>query len=215
VIKETMFPELTDPDGFAAFSRLTYSAEEWEERHAVFFDAQYIAAQQQLSAVGIHGQIDELAVMVFTTAQEYELIEKAVRNGWSVFNSAEDSVETYPIASNYNVHYTFLRHPAKPYRLEVMRQLEGFSPLHITLAGRAIEAGWNKPIVVHASFKVGSVKEFGEAEAKLLDSGDLILSQGCRSTYGVFAYYAPTIHADDSFDLQVYLKPRVNLRDQA
>lgn len=199
-----------------AFPNMQNGWEQWADRRVRFFDAQKEAAESALATLGIIMPVDEIAILAFDEHQEYHLIDGAVRHGWRVFNAAEDAVDTYPIPSSYRVHYTFLEHPETGYRLEVMRLLEGVSPLHGSLAAQALENEHGTPIMVHASFKVKDLTALGEVEARLLDSGSFMLAQGCRSTYGAFAYYARTQNHDlGSNDLTVYLKPRVNLRDQA
>lgn len=215
-----MIPEVTDPDGWAAFEAMTNTEDTWDLRRREFFDKQIRSAQAAVdfiwstNEVGVDRPVvDELAIMVVDEHQEYHVIEQAVRlGGWEMFNAAPDAVDTYPLPSSYKVHYTFLRRYGTPYRLEVMRLESGVSPLHSVLNTQAFDREWRTPIVVHASFKVPSITALGEVETLLTDNG-FLLAQGCRSTYGAFAYYAPTV--DNATDLQVYLKPRVNLRDQA
>lgn len=209
MIKEDILPETGSGD--AAFDDWQGTHSEWAER-AGYFDYVVSAAQRELDGNSLaHRLIDELAIMVHDEHQEYHLIEQLVRvGGWQLFNAAVDDVSTYPIGSDYKVHYTFLKHPDRGYRLEVMRLMEGLSPLHAILNDRAINVGFGRPILVHASFKVESIGALGNAEDQLLNGG-YMLAQGCRSTYGAFAYYVPT--QDNDGDLSVYLKPRVNLRD--
>jgi hypothetical protein len=218
MISETMLPETSrDSDkSDVAFHDMEQTWERWADRRVRFFDFQKDAAESALAVLGIIMPIDEIAIMVTDEHQEYHLLEGAVRNGWRVFNAAEDAVETYPIKSEYRVHYTFLDHPETGYRLEIMRLLDGISPLHMALSSNAFLADHLTPVMVHASFKVKDLTQLGEIESRLTDSGSFMLAQGCRSTYGAFAYYARTESNDlGSDDLTVYLKPRVNLRDQA
>lgn len=209
------FAEPEDRDD-VAFPNMENGWEQWSDRRVRFFDAQKEAAESALAMMGILIPVDEIAIMAFDEHQEYHLIEGAVRHGWRVFNAAEDAVDTYPIPGSYRVHYTFLDHPETGYRLEVMRMLEGVSPLHNALGTQAMMNDHLTPVMVHASFKVKDLTALGNAEERLTESGSFMLAQGCRSTYGAFAYYARTENHDLADDtLTVYLKPRVNLRDQA
>jgi hypothetical protein len=178
--------------------------------------------------------IDEAAVMVPSHWHAGQFIDKLTGSGWEHFNSADDLVYTNPFGTRYFVHYDFLRSPEIPWRLEVMTMGEGrldgargFSPLHQALwtpdgITRETVGGYRYP-VPHLSFKAPRRTILGTAEPKLqtpqqayskaverLQARGCIHAQTCQSTYGTFGYYLP-----GDATRQLYIKPRVNLRDDA
>lgn len=161
--------------------------------------------------------IDEASVLVPLEA-EADIHEYLVdTNGWERFNTASDTVFTNPFSTRYRVHYAFYRHPAVPYRMEVMvLGDEGFSPLHQALDYLRKERGGPDAYAVpHLSFKPvpRGGQSLHKAYAQAVDyirSHGGIHAQTCQSTYGSFGYYI----GNDALR-QVYLKPRVNLRDVA
>lgn len=174
--------------------------------------------------------VDEVAVLIGPT-----LIRRVrhilVTEGWKEFNNAEDVVYTNPFGTRYSVEYNFFRHPAVPWRLEVMRLQGGFSPLHEALM--AVEWPLGKFPVPHLSFKPVRRKvalpALVYAEAGRPNPGPQlqtwrqaysgavqyirdragIHAQTCQSTYGAFGYFLGNDCAR-----QIYLKPRINLRDE-
>lgn len=93
---------------------------------------------------------------------------------------------------------------------------QGFSPLHAALwpEGRPNPTAEAFPIP-HLSFKPHSVvfDKFGKQKAgnmalKWVQDKGFLLAQGCQSTYGAFWYL---LHQDAT--RQLYVKPRINLRD--
>lgn len=185
-------------------------------------------------------KFDEAAIMV-PGPYHLTLLKSVLRGqGWEHFNAASDLVYTNPFGTRYFVQYDFFRHELKEYRLEVMRPglgaacgLPGFSPLHASLweNGRVpVTAGTQRFPVPHLSFKpirrvLSNTSEreaagreprlqswgqaYGAAVQHLRDKG-FIHAQTCQSTYGRFGYY---IHQD--VQRQIYVKPRVNMRDEA
>lgn len=125
----------------------------------------------------------------------------AARDGYELFNAAQDKVVTSPITASYEVEYWFMRTPFD-YRLELMSVVGGFSPLH-SAATNLNDSGLYK---VHASFKCQSQEAYASAVSTLLRN-DWEPALKCQSTYGRFSYFS---HPDLS---GWYLKPRVNLRD--
>lgn len=151
------------------------------------------------------GPIDEIALSVDNDT-ELRLLSQFLRErGWRQFNEARDNVRTSPIASRYTVQYVFFEHPDKPWRLEVMKMLTGYSPLHGALPRLT---GGQLAIPVHASFKVPDEERYAYAREDL-DSLGYFEAQRCDSTYGRFSYWT----ALDQDKAVPYLKPRVNLRD--
>lgn len=163
---------------------------------------------------------DEAAVMVPTPIVHEMLTKDLLAAGWELFNEAADLVFTNPFGTRYTVEYTFFRHLAWPFRIEVMLlgqpagrdQLVGFSPLHQALwypnGDRPNWASHAEFPIPHLSFKVAEGMKFGQATDLLRGSG-FVPAQVCQSTYGVFGYF---IHNDAM--RQVYVKPRINRRDE-
>lgn len=186
--------------------------------------------------------IDEAAILVPTTYHRDKLMRQLSDAGWEMFNEAQDLVFTNPFSTRYLVRYLFFRHGDYPFRLEVMMtdhglngSMNGFSPLHAALwnEGRPnMNAGAHRFPIPHLSYKPrreivrlpaqvmaeaglvasASLETPGRAFAREVDrlrGKGFIHAQTCQSTYGMFGYY---IHQDA--DRQIYLKPRVNLRDE-
>lgn len=160
--------------------------------------------------------LDEAALLAPNSSVRECLIHELGFGGWQVFNRAADLVFTNPFSTRYVVEYTFLNHPRKPYRLEVMMLGQGFSPLHQALwSPNGVTPEWgNHPIlpIPHLSYKRTG------PEARKLVRKDLdryreelgfILAQACQSTYGEFWYLT---HVDSV--CKMYLKPRINTRDE-
>lgn len=136
--------------------------------------------------------------------------------GYEYFNSAKDTVDTWPFNTTYRVRYHFVRTPAG-YRLEIMHPQydtngNGFSPLHAAMwRPNGSPAEHQSPQfypVVHVSYKLVDRKAYTE-ERELLQVAGATLGQACKSTYGMFSYWLPP-----EAEALVWLKPRVNLRDQ-
>lgn len=159
-----------------------------------------------LDKCGLSHRIDEVSIIVPDDRVAMEILREAVRDGAEFFNSAVDHVNTSPIVSRYTVLYDFLRLPGRNYRVEMMRITGGVSPLH-----SAVEVV--RPFVpIHVSFKVKDGEEFAWASSELERHG-WDKAQHCASTYGAFSYFRKD---RDSYCQtgEIYLKPRVNLRDQ-
>ena len=183
----------------------------------------YISQYSRLLPVGLY--IDEVAVML---PRGHFFLEQMIRDlefqGWDHFNSAADLVLANPFGTRYVVEYNFLRHPVHPWRLELMQMgtaedgNTGFSPLHQALWPNGQEPTWTDHAtfpIPHLSFKPHPdlVKEMGARKAvrQAIDTVSVhgaIIAQACQSTYGEFWYLSPT----DALR-QLYLKPRINLRD--
>jgi hypothetical protein len=169
--------------------------------------------------------IDEAAIMVPRGEQFLDRMSSHLNSGgWYQFNSAVDLVAANPFGTRYVVQYHFFSNNRYPWRLEVMQMAKardgrtGFSPLHQALwypSGE--EPGWSDGAslpVPHLSFKPLIGKEGPrKAVRKAMDVikfGGAILVQSCQSTYGEFFYLLPV-----NARRQLYIKPRINLRDAA
>lgn len=191
-----------------------------------------------------YAEIDEAAIMVPTPYHRDKLGRQLSKAGWSLFNKATDLVHTNPFGTRYLVEYQFFSNPGHAWRLEIMMMDSplsetpgGFSPLHASLYrdGRPdMSAGAHRFPVPHLSYKAvprvlrypaqvmaeaGFPSEAARMEtpqgafARSVDelrTCGYIHAQTCQSSYGLFGYY---IHQDA--DRQIYIKPRVNLRDAA
>lgn len=158
--------------------------------------------------------IDEVSILTTRPGMAAKRLEEA---DWALFNRAEDVVFTNPFGTRYTVMYDFYRHPLVPWRLEVMRTKDGFSPLHRALS-QVYRTDSQMP-VPHLSFKPeqkaspiagkeGFRRSYGRAIQQLQDKGCLHVMT-CQSTYGVFGYFI-----GNDVGRQVYVKPRINLRDE-
>lgn len=161
----------------------------------------------QASEPTMHGFIDEIALLVESEPDLRTLARVLPGEGWEQFNEARDVVRTGPIASRYEVQYTFFRHPDKPWRLEVMKIVGGVSPLHEAIRP---PLGGELCVPVHASFKTADEEQYAHAVG-VLQEGGFELAQRCDSTYGRFSYWINV----GRVNRVPYLKPRVNLRDSA
>lgn len=152
----------------------------------------------------INVMIDEIALMFPTDEMASRYVSGALLedSGLVHFNAAYDSVLTAPIQSSYRVRYDFLKNPAKDWiRLECMVIQSGVSPLHAALSPMI----GDRPVPVHASFKCYNEADYDRSVRQLEEAG-FVLAQECRSTYGQFSYWW-------SSEFNIYIKPRVNLRD--
>lgn len=201
----------------------------WDRRMPVSANvnvlADYVRRYTELLPVGCY--IDEAAIMV-PRGQFYveQLLMGLESQGWDHFNSARDLVFANPFGTRYVVEYNFLRHPRYSWRLEVMQMSKaedgntGFSPLHQALWPNGQEPTWHDHAdfpIPHLSFKpptdlveaVGARKAVRQCIDSVATRG-AIIAQACQSTYGEFWYMLPV----DALR-QLYLKPRINLRDAA
>jgi len=150
--------------------------------------------------------IDEFALLVVDPNSLRRLTDILFTFGWQQFNEATDYVKTGPIRSAYSVGYYFFKNPEKAYRLEVMRMIDGVSPLHA-----AIPTPMSRQVCtpVHASFKCQDEETYAVARY-MLDENGYTLAQQCESTYGRFSYFTELSQLAPRVP---YLKPRVNTRD--
>jgi hypothetical protein len=180
---------------------------------------------------------DEAAILVPDPLHQERLGYYLHAAGWEKFNVSEDLVFTNPFGTRYFVEYSFYRHPAYPYRLEVMMMgagsedgVRGFSPLHSALwtpNGHPNEPRQDitRYPVPHISYKpkrkykadpeLGQEYDkqtWGQAYSQAiqyLKDKACIHAMTCQSTYGRFGYYL-----GNDVGRQIYVKPRVNIRDE-
>lgn len=166
-----------------------------------------------LQRLDLPHQIDEIAFM-FADRHLLDLFtrEAVMVDGCLMFNAADDHVHTLPLGTCYDVEYRFFSVPLsflpsiEQVRIEAMRMVRGFSPLH---QAEAMANGWG---AVHASFKCQNEEEYGAVTHRLRERAWEV-AQKCDSTYGKFSYWKP-LDGDELGDgPYLYLKPRVNLRD--
>lgn len=165
--------------------------------------------------LGAEARVDEMALLFAGEAQLATFVRYAVRcQGYELFNTAWDHVQTGPISSNYDVTYWFLATPnyepgVKGYRLELMSLLSAGSPLHDRLttmvAGDSLQYR-----SVHASFRCDGEEDYATAVVALAKAR-YELVQRCSSGYGTFSYWKYFAEAGTP---SWYLKPRVNRRDE-
>lgn len=150
--------------------------------------------------LGAGSFIDEMALYFPNEQTLFRWVSVAVRNGWTLFNQADDSVTTHPLISRYEVRYWFLRREGVPYRVEAMTIAKGHSPYHGVLCAQRRDY-----YVAHASFSTPNEEKYAAANFTLKGVGYELL-QRCDSTYGRFSYWSKP-------KLPCPIKPRVNLRD--
>lgn len=167
---------------------------------------------EMLAQLDIPHVVDEVAYM-FADRHLLDLFTReAVQvDGCLLFNTADDHVHTMPLGTCYDVEYRFFTVPMEylpgieQVRIEAMRMGRGFSPLHLA---EVLLNGWG---AIHASFKCQTEEEYGAVLHRLRERSWEV-AQKCDSTYGKFSYWKP-FDQDNHEDLDLYLKPRVNLRD--
>lgn len=169
-----------------------------------------------------HAFIDEAAILVPNYWHKSRVAGALQKAGWVEFNNAQDVVYTNPFGTRYCVEYTFFRHVDKPYRLEMMMIIEdddglrGFSPLHHALVAPTTATpvstlSATRYPIPHLSFKYpGDPSQRGYSKAiQHLQEQACIHAMTCQSSYGTFGYFI-----GNETMRQIYLKPRVNLRDE-
>lgn len=169
-------------------------------------------------------KIDEVA-MVFATEADLDSFMFCADRDWRLrhFDSSADRMvmepERYfpheePKPYGFNPHefsarFEFMRLdtpapvPDVTWRVEAMAVTEGHSPLH-----DAALDGAQGPVAFHVSYRAGTTEvEYERALLSLAPLGQY--HAGYRSGYGLFSYWmVPELG-------NLYLKPRVNLRDVA
>lgn len=161
-----------------------------------------------LGQVGFVQGIDEVAFSMPDRKGLFEFIEFLVpHKGFDVFNMSRDHVKTAPFGVEYDVEYWFLTTPIPNVRLELMLS-PGGSPLHDAIR-RLIGPFGPLVVPVHLSFKCENERGYASAVKMLAGSG-LRRVQDCEASYGRYSYWLPYgLNPSE----EMYLKPRVNLRD--
>lgn len=157
--------------------------------------------------------IDEISVCFKHAGMMDRFVDWAVNGGAEHFNAhvvdrmwriailppSPQDVDRVEVPEWFDVQYEFLHLPGhQTWRIEAMQVLSGMAPLHdAAMQGR-------DAAIVHASFKVPTLEHMHVAEHQLARAGLRSLA-GYRNAYGVLSYWKGR-H-------DVYVKPRVNLRD--
>lgn len=154
--------------------------------------------------LGTQFNVDEMSLLFHDEEVLATFVRAAVaQEGYTLFNSAYDTVQTRPLRSEYHVRYWFLSTP-HDYRLELMTAYRG-SPLH----DRMMASFPGGAVGVHASFKCPTEEAYAQANAALYRNGYEPV-QFCLSSYGKFGYW---MQEESEGMPDWFLKPRVNLRD--
>lgn len=175
--------------------------------------------EQDLDLAGIH--IDEIAVLFQDPHNFDKFTKEAVRmDGCILFNTAEDHVHTMPMKTCYTVDYRFFTVPVQflgetfsEMRIEAMMIQGGASPLHYAELWNVRDAPAFVSPLVHASFKCVNEEQYAAVCHRLRTKG-WEAAQRCESTYGKFSYWSPLEDEKYPDRPPVYLKPRVNTRDE-
>lgn len=121
------------------------------------------------------------------------------------FNSVTDNVhrisyaDDNPEPEEFQVRFEFfhvLWPEGRPYRIEVMSILDGFSSVHNAMMSGSVP---------HASFKVNTREEFWDSVAEV-SALDMLSIAAYENSYGMFSYHG----VEGEWP---HIKPRVNLRD--
>lgn len=164
-----------------------------------------------LAQMGFVQGIDEIA-WLFPNDNALNAFTKAAVREESIahFNGADDHVHVGPLDTCYDVRYEFFSIAGRNYRVEAMTLQGGFSPLHVNEFRRDRTA---KAYGIHASFKCPTEEDYAIATHRLREA-EWEVAQKCESAYGRFSYWQPTDSMKWLPDGPImYLKPRVNLRD--
>lgn len=160
-------------------------------------------------------RVDEVAVLFPDDEWLWGFVRNLnSRKEWEHRNSAQDAVATSPLAARYDVQYEFLFRTDEtrpPFRIEAMKMLSGFSPLHAERMSRDLHQPLPAPI--HASFRCDDEDEY-MVMSDVLSRNGWVAAQHCHSTYGRFSYFWKPGDAD-LWTSGCFLKPRVNTRDAA
>ena len=168
-------------------------------------------AQQELSlSLLMAGQIDEVSLLFATESQLDLFIKAAKKLGMENFNSVTDTLERQDEGGCFGVRFEFLRWPGSDWRIEAMCVAGSVASTDLSIAplhSAALERNGWEPVVVHASFKVGTEGEYVGVAAVMAQQFDNVggMRAEYRNTYGRFSYFGD--------GTSYYFKPRVNLRD--
>jgi hypothetical protein len=167
-----------------------------------------------LKELGLDYAIDEVAILLPEDPKENQdwlerMLDRVGTEGVTYFNRSVSRVVVHCLPSVYDVTYHFFTTAIAGVRLELMRLGNGHSPLH-SLYNLREDGRGREGAVVHASFKVSNEPEYRNVTRYMQGLG-WACGQDCSSDYGLFSYWR---QPGDQESL-LWLKPRVNLRDEA
>lgn len=156
--------------------------------------------------------IDEVAILFADEAQLDEWLGFAEKDHMLRHDRTEhDTMHRNDTrrAQAWRVRFEFLQvtlHADAPtWRIEAMVVLGGRAPLHQAM----LAATEGRPAIIHASYKLPGVDAYHEEVQRLMSNG-MTMQAGYTNSYGVFSYWNS---GDGAPVTNVYLKPRINLRD--
>jgi hypothetical protein len=166
--------------------------------------------------LGADTAVDEMALLFGSELSVATFVRFAVQEqGYCLFNTATDTVQTEPLRDQYDVTYWFLGAPGwlegQGYRLELMALRSAGSALHNNRLRSSLRITPEMGAVpVHASFKCKDESQYAGSYVALKNGGYEVV-QRCRSSYGSFSYWQPFLGEETAPEW--YLKPRLNRRD--
>lgn len=186
----------------------------------------WMKCQSSLDFAGFRRNIDEMSILLTNDELEAykelahgELVSPSRRTPYMKwFNSSIDTMQMETAEGEagdlpaFKVRFEFFRgqldeteHRALPWRVEAMTVLDGMAPLHADPNGR----------VVHASYKLGSLRDYTNELGRLEKEFGLKPVAHYRNAYGRFSYWenGDFPWGGSGSDKGILLKPRVNLRD--
>jgi hypothetical protein len=164
----------------------------------------------------LKAHLSEIAVIFPNEEDLYTFVTAREKEGMQTFNGQRDLMRCQAGKADiqdtsFNVLFEFLNMPGDDWRIEAMCVTSGFAPLHRDQLGRISGLASNKPATMHVSWKHETIDEYEHFKAIMRGDNQLELvtplelSAEYVNSYGVFSYWR---YGD------LYLKPRVNLRDQ-
>ena len=153
---------------------------------------------------GLSVDVDEVAILFNNESQLQQFSNDIHRQyGWHIFNVVESGLVNEVglrgshQQDSYEATYVFVSHLlVLGIRLELMLVRSGQASLHDDVSD---------PRIMHASWKTPSLEAY-ESHMRTLDDQLVPIAKEYVSDYGRFSYWGHEAP---------YLKPRVNLRDQA
>lgn len=146
-------------------------------------------------------KVDEVSILWRTLNELRDFAKWAADQGVDVFNGhVLDTMFRQDQPGHFRVAFEFMRLPGHEWRIEAMNAGNGSSPLHTRMLQQK-----NNGAIMHASFKVPDEDAYKEAVERLAAAG-LQFGAQYRNTYGAFSYWSGLGN--------VWIKPRVNLRDR-
>jgi len=148
---------------------------------------------------------DEVAICFPDEESLVLFVKEAIQDyGLENFNSVEkDHMSRLDrIGEGFDVRFEFLRLPGRSWRFECMFVYPGgIAPLH----ERALRENGGEPVIIHISFKLHNVDEYGQTVREWPTRHAWSRKAEYSNSYGIFSYW--------SVNGGPYWKPRVNLRD--